>query len=107
MLMTEAILVLCTCPNEGVATLLASEIVEQRLAACVNVVPLIHSIYSWQNKIEQSDESQLLIKTRKELFEPLRSFLRQHHPYETPEIMALPVLLADADYLNWIADVTR
>ena len=104
--MTDAILVLCTCPNEGVANLLASNIIEQRLAACVNVVPLIHSIYNWQGRVEQSDESQLLIKTRRDLFEPLRAFLRQHHPYQTPEILALPVVLADDAYLNWIADVT-
>ncbi len=57
--------------------------------------------------MEQSEECQLLIKSRRELFEPLRLFLREHHPYEVPEILALPVLLADADYLNWIQDVTR
>jgi periplasmic divalent cation tolerance protein len=105
--MTEAILLLCTCPNEGCATLLASQLVEARLAACVNVIPAIHSIYSWNHKVEQSDESQLLIKTRRDLFEPVRAFLRAHHPYEVPEIMALPILLADDDYLKWIEDVTR
>lgn len=105
--MTEAILVLCTCPSEGVANLLASQLVAQRLAACVNVIPAIHSIYCWQQKIEQSDECQLLIKSRRELFEPLRLFLREHHPYEIPEIMAIPVLLADTDYLTWLQDVTR
>ena len=105
--MTETILVLCTCPSEGVANLLASQLVDQRLAACVNVIPAIQSIYCWQQKVEQSEECQLLIKSRRELFEPLRLFLREHHPYEVPEILALPVLLADADYLNWIQDVTR
>ncbi len=105
--MTEAILVLCTCPSEGVANLLASQMVAQRLAACVNVIPAIQSIYCWQQKVEQSEECQLLIKSHRELFEPLRLFLREHHPYEVPEIMALPVLLADADYLKWIQDVTR
>ena len=105
--MAEAILVLCTCPSEGVANLLASQLVDQRLAACVNVIPAIQSIYCWQQKVEQSEECQLRIKSRRELFERLRPFLREHHPYEVPEILALPVLLADADYLNWIQDVTR
>ena len=81
--------------------------VAQRLAACVNVIPAMQSIYCWQQKVEQSEECQLLIKSHRELFEPLRLFLREHHPYEVPEIMALPVLLADADYLKWIQDVTR
>ena len=104
--MPQALVVLCTSPNNGVATLLASQIVEARLAACVNLINPVLSIYSWQGKIEKANEVQLIIKTHSELFEPLRSFIRAHHPYEVPEIIGLPVLLANEDYLNWLNDVT-
>ena len=104
--MPQALVVLCTSPNNGVATLLASQIVEARLAACVNLINPVLSIYGWQDKIEKAHEVQLIIKTHSELFEPLRAFIRAHHPYEVPEIIGLPVLLADEDYLNWLNDVT-
>ena len=82
--------------TEDIAVALQAKLLlEARLAACVNVIPAIQSIYCWQQKVEQSEECQLLIKSHRELFEPLRAFLRQHHPYETPEILALPVVLAD------------
>ena len=100
--MTEAILVLCTCPSEGVANLLASQLVDQRLAACVNVIPAIQSIYCGQQKVEQSEECQLLIKSRRELFEPLRLFLREHHPYEVPELLVVEVAEAGEAYLHWL-----
>ena len=105
--MPQALVVLCTSPNHGVATLLASQIVEARLAACVNLINPVLSVYSWQGKVEKGSEVQLVIKTRSELFKPLRAFIRAHHPYEVPEIIGLPVLLADEDYLNWLNDVTQ
>lgn len=64
--------------------MLASQMVAQRLAACVNVIPAMQSIYCWQQKVEQSEECQLLIKSHRELSEPLRLFLREHHPTRSP-----------------------
>lgn len=104
--MHDAILVLCTSPNEGVATLLARQLIENRLAACVNLTPDVRSIYLWQGKVEESQECQMVIKTRASLFTPLRRFIRQHHPYEIPEIVALPVADIDDDYLAWLQEVT-
>lgn len=104
--MHDAILVLCTSPNEGVATLLARQLIESRLAACVNLTPDVRSIYLWQGKVEESQECQMVIKTRASLFAPLRRFIRQHHPYEIPEIVALPVADIDDDYLAWLQEVT-
>lgn len=100
--MTPAIVILCTCPNESSAALLASQLVEHRLAACVNVLPAIHSVYRWQDQIERAEESQLIIKTVPQQFQPIQTFLREHHPYEVPEILAIPVLAGDQDYLRWL-----
>ncbi len=105
--MTNAIVVLCTCPDQAVATQLAEQIIQERLAACINQLPEMKSIYVWNNQIEQAREIQLLIKTRAALFEPLRAFIRAHHPYEVPEIIALPVQQGDADYLGWLAETCR
>ncbi len=100
--MSHAIVVLCTCPDPALAQRLAEQIIGERLAACVNLLPEMGSLYIWNEQIEQSREVQLLIKTRAALFEPLRAFIRRHHPYEVPEILALPVQQGDADYLGWL-----
>ena len=78
-----------------------------RVNRFINLINPVLSLYSWQGKIEKGSEVQLVIKTRHALFEPLRAFIRAHHPYEVPEIIGLPVLLADEDYLNWLNDVTQ
>ena len=104
---TSALVVLCTCPNHGVANLLANQIIAARLAACVNLANPVQSVYLWQGKVEQSEEVQMIIKTRTELFEPLRQFIRSHHPYQVPEIVGLPVVMADEEYLSWIGEVTQ
>jgi len=90
-----------------VANLLANQIIAARLAACVNLVNPVQSVYLWQGKVEQSEEVQMIIKTRTELFEPLRQFIRSHHPYQVPEIVGLPVVVADEEYLSWIGEVTQ
>lgn len=105
--MTNAIVVLCTCPDQAVASRLAELIIKERLAACINLLPEIGSIYVWNNQVEQAREVQLLIKTQAALFEPLRALIRAHHPYEVPEILALPVRQGDADYLGWLAETCR
>ena len=99
----QALLVLCTCPDEASATRIAQALVAERLAACVTRLPGARSVYRWHGAIEQADEVQLLIKTTRAGFEPLRTRLAALHPYAVPEILALPVEAGHAPYLDWLA----
>jgi periplasmic divalent cation tolerance protein len=81
--------------------------VEARLAACVSVVPGLRSYYRWQGEMETSDEYLLLIKTSRELFPELKLELERIHPYEVPEILALPVVGGSENYLNWLGTNLR
>ena len=99
----QALLVLCTCPDVASAARIAEALVAERLAACVTRLPGAHSVYRWQGAIEQADEVQLLIKTARAGFEPLRTRLAALHPYAVPEILALPVEAGHAPYLDWLA----
>ena len=100
--MTNKIVVLSTCASPEEAEGLARSLVEQRLAACVNVVPGIRSHYWWQGSLETAEECLLLIKSSRERFEQLRGALEQAHSYEIPEVIALPVIDGAPNYLNWI-----
>jgi periplasmic divalent cation tolerance protein len=100
--MGHPIVVLCTIGKLEEAEALASALVEQRLAACVNVVPAVTSIYRWRGQVERDEERLLVIKTRAERFEELRQAIVARHPYEVPEIVALPVVAGHAPYLGWI-----
>ena len=100
--MTDKIVVLSTCANEADAARLARALVESRLAACVSVVPGLRSYYRWKDALETADEALLMIKTSRELFAALKTELRKIHPYEVPEILALPVVEGEENYLNWI-----
>ena len=100
--MTDKILVLTNCGTEEEAHRIARALVEERLAACVNIGPGIHSIYHWQGAVEEASEWPLVIKTRRPLFEKLCQKLRQIHSYQVPEVIAVPIVDGDADYLNWI-----
>ena len=82
-------------------------LVEEHLAACVNLVPGLSSIYRWQGEIQQDQECLLLIKTTAERFEVLADRLRGLHPYDVPEIIALPIGAGDPAYLNWITENTK
>jgi len=95
-------LILCTCPNSDIAEQLASRLVEQRLAACINIVPGLISIYRWQGKVEKDMEVLLLIKTTQDRYGAVESAIQQHHPYELPEIIAVTVDQGSSDYLRWI-----
>lgn len=102
----QTIVVLCTCPDEAAAERIASALVEERLAACVNRVPGIASTYRWQGKVERERECLLLIKTTSERFDALRERIVALHPYELPEVIAVDIALGHAPYLAWIATET-
>jgi periplasmic divalent cation tolerance protein len=95
------IVILCTAPDEATAEKLAQGLVEARLAACVNAIPGVRSFYRWQGKIESDAEVQLVIKTRPERFSEIAKWLEEHHPYEVPEIIALPTEAVSDAYLEW------
>jgi periplasmic divalent cation tolerance protein len=104
----EPILVLCTAPAEGdTATALASGLVAARLAACVNLVPGLRSFYRWQGEVHDDPEVQLLIKTRRGRFAELERWLGDHHPYDVPEIVALPIERGSRAYLDWLVEQTE
>ena len=104
--MPEAIVVLCTIPEDFDALGLASELVERSLAACVQIGPGVTSVYRWQGALEKSPERILLIKSRSGLFGALQAAIKARHPYEVPEIVALPVSDGHAPYLEWLAAST-
>lgn len=85
---------------------IARALIEEKLAACVNIIPAVQSFYRWQDKIEESAEVILLAKTRNELFEPLRKFVKALHSHECPCIIATPLTQGHGPYLDWIAAQT-
>ena len=99
--MSELIVILCTAPDEAVAERLARGLVEAGLAACVNAIPGVKSFYRWKGKIESDSEVQLLIKTQPKHFDEITKWLKTHHPYEVPELVALPADKVSEDYLQW------
>ncbi len=101
------LLVLNTCPDLACAKRLAELLIDKRLAACVNIVPQVHSVYAWQGKLQQTTECQLLIKTTATRYDELVLMLRQHHPYELPEIIAVPIKAGLPAYLHWIDQQTE
>lgn len=101
--MTEALVVLCTCPNDGVARELAGRLVENRLAACVNILPEIRSIYRWQGELQEDGEALMIIKTTRDVYPALEAWLLEAHPYDVPEAIALPLEAGSRSYLEWIA----
>lgn len=99
-------LVLVTIDTEANAQILAKQIVEAHLAACVSLAP-VQSIYRWQGTLHQDPEWQLTLKTDLTRLEELAQFITQHHPYEVPEIIALPLVAGSTAYLNWLAEQTQ
>ncbi|MBI4873237.1 MAG: divalent-cation tolerance protein CutA [Acidobacteria bacterium] len=105
--MTDKIVVLCTCGSAGEAERVSSALVESRAAACVNIVPGLTSVYRWQGAVERASEWLLVIKSRRELFPKIRAEIERLHSYETPEIVALPVVDGAEAYLGWLDRETR
>lgn len=100
------LLIFCTCPDQAIAERIAETVVRERLAACVNLVPGLTSIYRWEGKIQRDTELLLLVKTRAAVYPLLEARIRELHPYQVPEIIALPIQTGSATYLDWIADNT-
>ncbi|HTV77612.1 MAG TPA: divalent-cation tolerance protein CutA [Steroidobacteraceae bacterium] len=100
------IVVLCTCPDPAVALELARTLVREGLVACVNCVPGVQSIYRWEGRICEDREQLLVMKTTPGRYEALEMRLKTLHPYEIPEIIALPVVAGSRQYLDWLGNAT-
>lgn len=105
--MKNARIILCTCPEEETARRLAAGLVEQRLAACVNVLPGVTSVYRWQGKVETDSECLMLVKTSEARVAALTQWLHEAHHYELPEIVAVPIVAGLEPYLAWVIDETN
>ena len=102
----EEIVVLVTAPKEEEAAGIARALVEAKLAACVNIINNVRSIYSWQGNVEDDSELLMIIKTRKSLFDELSAKVRELHSYDVPEIIALPITAGSEEYLKWLNEST-
>ncbi len=104
----EYIIVLITTPNQETSDLIANKLLEKKLAACVNMIDSISSFYTWQGDTNRDEELLLIVKSKAEFFESkLVPAVQALHPYEVPEIIALPILMGAANYLTWIDEVTK
>jgi periplasmic divalent cation tolerance protein len=102
------LIVLITVPSREAGEQVAQQLLEKKLAACVNFIPAVHSLYIWQGEITADDELLLVVKTRADLFEEqLVPAVKAVHPYEVPEIIALPILMGSKSYLDWIEESTQ
>ena len=95
-------IILCTCPDKATAEKIAHCLVNDKLAACVNILPGITSIYRWHEQIETAQEHLLLIKANKTSYQAIEKTIIKHHPYELPEIIAVPIENGLPEYLHWI-----
>lgn len=100
--MTVYIVVLVTVPSEKVALAISRKLVNRKLAACVNIIPKVRSIYTWKKKLCDDKELLLVIKSRRRLWDKIVREVKAGHPYEVPEIIALPIQAGDKAYLNWL-----
>ncbi len=100
--MTDKVIVLSTCGNATEAEKLARHLIDNRLAACVNVVPGLLSYYRWQGQVENDTELLLLIKTARGLVDEIRSVLDKLHSYELPELVVVPIVDGSPEYLDWL-----
>lgn len=106
--MSDAVLlVFSTCPDDGSAERLAEQLVQQGLAACVNIGPPVISVYRWKDNIERATERPIALKTTAAAYPALEQALRTRHPYEVPEIIAVPVNCGLPAYLEWVKECTK
>ncbi|GLX84142.1 divalent-cation tolerance protein CutA [Thalassotalea loyana] len=97
-------IVLCTCPTQEVAKEIAHNVVNKKLAACVNIIPQMTSVYLWQGEVHQDNEQQLIIKTLTNKVDELTQAIERLHPYDVPEIIAVNIDAGNHAYLNWITE---
>jgi len=102
-----AIACLCACPDAATAARIAEALVDERLAACVNVLPGVASVYRWQGRVDQANEVLLIIKSTRARLQALTARVVELHPYELPELVAVDIAGGLPGYLAWIADATR
>jgi len=100
--MTDKIVVLTTCASDEEAARIARAVVEKRLAACVSVMPAVRSFYRWKGAIEDDQESLMVIKSSRALFDQLRVEIEKLHSYELPEVIAVPIVDGSEGYLEWL-----
>ncbi|XP_037087640.1 LOW QUALITY PROTEIN: protein CutA, chloroplastic-like, partial [Pollicipes pollicipes] len=106
--LSELSVVYVTAPSHEVAKKLAAMLVKERqLAACVNIVPGLTSVYEWEGVVQEDTEALMIIKTRSALLEELTAAVVQQHPFDCPEVLALPVQGGSAPYLKWVSDTAR
>ncbi len=101
--MTDAVLVLTTVPSADAGVALAESLLQARVAACVNVLPPMTSVYRWKGGLQHDAECQVIIKTVRPRLDAVRALVRATHPYELPEFVVVPVETGDAAYLAWVA----
>ncbi len=102
----ESVLVITNFPDKKTASALAEALIEQRVAACVNMLSPCTSVYRWQDKIESAEEIPMLIKTQRQHYERVEQLIKIMHPYELPEVIMVPITRGLPAYLQWIADET-
>ena len=100
-------IVLNTCPDQETAQDIASQLVELQLAACINIIPGIESIYRWQDQVESATECLLIIKTQSDCYTELEATIKSLHPYELPEVVAVSIEAGLPAYLDWINNNTK
>jgi len=105
-MLKNQVIVLITVPSIEVGKQIARELVESRLAACVNILPGITSLYRWQGEVTEDEEFLLFVKSKQALFERLVELVNRHHPYDLPEVIALPIIAGLEPYLTWIDEET-
>lgn len=105
--MDQTLMILVNVPDEATAHLMARSLVEGRVAACINILPGVRSVYRWQGKIEEAQEVTLLIKTTQARYVDLEAAVKAAHPYDVPELIALPIVAGLPEYLSWIAKETE
>jgi periplasmic divalent cation tolerance protein len=104
---SEYIIVMSTVPNDEVRKGIALALLKKKLVPCVNIVANVRSIYTWKGKINDESELILIMKTRASLFDQVRDEVKSNHPYECPDIVALPIIAGYQPYLDWIAGNTK
>jgi periplasmic divalent cation tolerance protein len=102
----QFLIALTTLPAEHDAEQFASHLVDERLAACVNILPPVRSVYRWKDTMERASETQLIIKTTRDQIERLEARIREMHPYEVPEFLVISVAHGGSAYLSWVRDST-